>query len=178
MNYKDINTIILVDDRNRTHKGGGSGSDERQSRYAILFTVLKDKLKKLKKIYLILGDGTFEFDKRKKVLQDIDGDQLFSDNADAQPIIDKIKKLAGKETTLLLIDYMLNQSTSKQEEGKQLACNILSSLESLKNVIRLLYSTLHEDKEEAKKFNWIYIFDFPIDAPSDAADTILQALKK
>lgn len=66
MNYSDINTIILVDDRDSTHKGGGSGSNERQSRYAILFAVLKDKLKGLNETYLVLGDGTFKFVFNKK----------------------------------------------------------------------------------------------------------------
>lgn len=180
MNYSDIKTIILVDDRDSTHKGGGIGSEERQSRYAILFAVLKDKLKGLKETYLILGDGTFKFvfNKRENILKKIDNNQMFSNNVKAQLIIEKIKKLSDGKNTLLLIDYMLNQSTSKQEEGKKLACEILSSVESLDNVIKLLYSTAPEDKKASKKFNWVYAFDFPIDSPTDAADTILQELEK
>lgn len=182
MNYSDIKTIILVDDRDSTHKGGGSGSDERQSRYAILFAVLKDKLKELNETYLVLGDGTFKFvfNKKKNELQKIDDDQMFSDNVNAQLIIEKIKSLADGKNTLLLIDYILNNSSKKEEEkkGKLLACEILSSVESLDNVIKLLYSTTDEDKKALKKFNCAYAPNFPIDAPTDAADTILQELEK
>lgn len=103
---------------------------------------------------------------------------MFSNNVNAQLIIKKIKELADGKNTLLLIDYMLNQSTSKQEEGKKLACEILKSVKHLDNVIRLLYSTKPENKKESKEFNWAYLFDFPIDSPTDAADEILQALEK
>lgn len=178
MNRSDINTIILVDDRDSIYKNGGSGSAERLSKYEILFAVLKDKLKKLNKVYLVLGDGTFVVNQEKNELKKFDNDQMFSDSSDTQRIIEKIKNLANGKNTLLLIDYILNESSEKEEEGKQLACKILNSVESLDNVIKLLYSTKSEDKKESKKFSWAYVFDFPIDSPTDAADEILQALER
>lgn len=178
MNYSDINTIILVDDRNSTYQGGGAGSPERKNRYAILFAVFKDKLEKLNKAYLVLGNGIFNFNFEINELQKIDSAQMFSSNVNAQQIFEKIEKLADGKNTLLLIDYMLNISLGKEEEGKRLACEILKSVEHLDNVIKLLYSTSPERKKESKNFNWAYLFDFPIDSPTDAADGILQELEK
>lgn len=178
MNYSDITTIILVDDRDSTYRGGGYGSPERKNRYAILFASFKDKLKKLNEVYLVLGDGIFRFNFEVNELQELEDVQMFSNNVDAQKIYIKIKDLADGAKTLLLIDYMLTNLSIKEEEGKRLACEILKSVEDLNNVIRLLYSTSPERKKESKKFNWAYLFDFPIESPTDAVDEILLALEK
>lgn len=180
MKYSEVNTIILVDDRDSTHKGGGFGSPERRRRYEILLAVLKGKLKELRQAYLILGDGTFELllSENDNELQPIDHDQIFVNSVNATSICEKIKKLANGQNTLLLVDYMLNNLSGREREGKLLACKILNYADTLDNFIKLLYSTSRGIKKESKNFNWAYVFDFPIDSPTDAADEILWVLKK
>ena len=175
MNFEEIKTIILVDDRASYYSDGGYGAPPRQNRYKILFSTLKEKMKKVEKEYLILGDGIFEINDKSETLIKTEDKTMFSGNSAAKKISDKIQSLSDSKKALLLIDYMLNNSTKKQDKGKALALDILRLTPS--DIIKLLYSTSPENKKEMNDFEWAYIFDFPISSPTDAAEEIIYVLE-
>lgn len=178
MNFEDIKTIILVDDKAISHSDGGNGATPRQNRYKILFLNLEEKMKNVEKEYLILGDGIFETNDKSKTLKKI-GEEIFFDNSDSKKIRDKIQTLSGGKKTLLLIDYRLNNSEKNQKKGEALARDIILKL-TLKNIIKQLYSTSPQKEEDEKIMNDLEltcVFDFPIASPTDAAEEIIQMLE-
>lgn len=179
MNFKDIKAIILVDDKPSYYSDGGHGAALRQSTYMLIFEMLKEEMPNVEKVYLILGDGTFEINDKSKMPIKIEA-SMFSGNSIAENIYGKVQLLSNDKTTLVLIDYTLNSSIENQNEGKALACDIVSKLTS-KNIVKQLYSIAPADKEDRERVNRLRttcIFDFPMSSPMDAAEEIIQSLDK
>lgn len=180
MNLEDIKKIILVDDKPSYYSDGGYGAVSRQNRYKLIFSILRGKMKNVEREYLILGDGIFEINNKSEMPVKIGETAMFSDNPTAEKICDKIQFLSNDRTTLLLIDYILSDSIEKRDEGKALACDVVSELTS-KNIIKLLYSVSSAGKGDRKRVNKLKsmcIFDFPMSSPADAAEEIIQSLDK
>ena len=182
MRFDDIKEIILVDDKPSCYSDGGCGAVLRQNRYKLIFSILKEKMQNVEREYLILGDGTFEINNESEIPLQIGVSSMsrFSGNPTAKRICDEIQFLSQDRTTLLLIDYILSDSIEKQDEGKTLACDIVSELTS-KSIIKLLYSVSSASKGDKKRVSELKstcVFDFPMSSPADAAEEIIRHLDK
>jgi hypothetical protein len=183
MNTSDFKTIVLIDDLKITYVGGGEGSADRKSRYKVFFQKICQELKKVNSVYLILGDGVFNYNK-----DEIDitkkADFEFPKNTDESSIVNLVKdytNTANKEFTLLLVDFRLASEKKEQKRGEHLAMNVLLATQ-YNYICQILYSGLPIDRNEItteitnnKYFRYIYR-KFQMDNPSGMADLVLKAL--
>lgn len=184
MDYKELEIVILVDDTESNYTDGGENATSRADRYKVLFFVLKKKLEKLKKGFLILGNGIFALNLENPVLEFPEHpteDFKFPDNEDGDSLAARIKSLSGGFNTLLLIDYMLNNSKHKEGVGKQLCVGILSKL-NMGNMIKMPYTRIDLGREErvikAGSTEYTLLSAFPISSPTDAVRYIMRRLEE
>lgn len=184
MNYKEIETVIMIDDTGSLFLDGGKTSVFRKDRYKVLFSILRKKLKKVKTAYLILGDGIFELNLKEAEVEFPECPTeifIFPTGENGDALADKIKSLSRGTNTLLLIDYMLNNLTSEMDTGKKLCGDVLAKL-SMGNMIKIPYTRDDLGREErllaAGGVEYTLLSCFPISSPTDAARYIMRRLEE
>lgn len=184
MHYKEIETIILVDDTKSVYADGGTNAIPRMNRYKMLLSELRKKLETANKACLILGDGIFvlpleggEVEIPERSTEEF----VFPDGENGDALVDKIMSLSDGSNTLLLIDYMLNNLKREERTGMKLCCDVLAKL-NIDNIIKMPYTRADLSREErvlkvSDAEEYVLLSAFPISAPTDAVRYIMRKLE-